>query len=111
LVTKSGSGSTDTATRQGTYYFDAYALTNTSVPVAGTLTASDGPNSSNVPAYLAKTAEVFSYDLDGNLLSDGRWDYTYDAENRITRMQSTSAAATALSAEVKKGHALILAIW
>jgi RHS repeat-associated protein len=102
LVTKSGGGSTDTATRQGTYYFDAYALTNTSVPVAATLTASDGPNSTNFPAYVAKTAEGFTYDLDGNLLSDGRWDYTYDAENRITRMQSTSAAATALSGDARR---------
>jgi YD repeat-containing protein len=95
LVTKSG-GSTDTATRHGKYYFDGYALTNTANPVAATLTASDNmSNSASIPAYLAKTAEAFAYDLDGNLTSDGRWNYTYDAENRLITMETISAAVTA----------------
>ena len=28
----------------------------------------------------------FSYDADGNLTNDGRWAYTWDAENRLTGM-------------------------
>jgi RHS repeat-associated protein len=35
------------------------------------------------------------HDFDGNLTYDGRWNYSWDAENRLTRMQTTHAAATA----------------
>ncbi|MCX6878737.1 MAG: RHS repeat-associated core domain-containing protein [Verrucomicrobia bacterium] len=35
------------------------------------------------------------YDFDGNLTYDGRWNYSWDAENRLTRMQTTADAATA----------------
>ena len=31
--------------------------------------------------------EPFAYDADGNTLSDGRWNYTWDAENRLTKME------------------------
>jgi YD repeat-containing protein len=41
--------------------------------------------------------ESFTYDSDGNLTSDGRWDYTWDAENRLVAMQ-TAAAAVAVGA-------------
>ncbi|MFD0894239.1 RHS repeat protein [Luteolibacter ambystomatis] len=36
-----------------------------------------------------------SYDADGNLTNDGRWNLTWDKENRLARMETTSAAATA----------------
>ncbi len=35
------------------------------------------------------------HDFDGNLTFDGRWNYSWDAENRNTRMETTVAAATA----------------
>jgi RHS repeat-associated protein len=38
-------------------------------------------NSGNV--FMPKTPEQFSYDADGNLTNDGRWAYTWDAENRL----------------------------
>jgi hypothetical protein len=41
--------------------------------------------------YVAKTPEVYSYDLDGNLTQDGRWNYTWDAENRLVRMIAVTA--------------------
>jgi hypothetical protein len=31
-------------------------------------------------------SETFTYDLDGNLTSDARWTYTWDAENRLASM-------------------------
>jgi YD repeat-containing protein len=37
--------------------------------------------------FLAKDPEVFVYDDDGNLLSDGRWEYTWDAENRLVEIE------------------------
>ena len=33
--------------------------------------------------FVAKTPETFTYDNDGNLLSDGRFNYTWDCENRL----------------------------
>ena len=33
--------------------------------------------------FVAETPEVFTYDDDGNLLSDGRFEYTWDGENRL----------------------------
>ena len=38
--------------------------------------------------FVARTPEVFSYDLDGNMTSDGRWNYTWDAENRLIKVES-----------------------
>ena len=49
-------------------------------------------------AWLPPLVQVFAYDVDGNLTSDGLWDYTWDAENRLIRMQTTGVAATVASA-------------
>ncbi|MDI1335898.1 MAG: hypothetical protein PSU94_06905, partial [Lacunisphaera sp.] len=84
-------GSNTGVSRHGEYFFKGHALTNTSNAVATILTISDGTNSSNLYAFLALTPEPFTYDLDGNLTSDGRWDYTYDAENRLVSMQTHTA--------------------
>jgi len=32
---------------------------------------------------LPKSPESFTYDDDGNLLSDGRWIYSWDGQNRL----------------------------
>ena len=36
-----------------------------------------------------KAVESFTYDLDGNMLTDGKWTYTWDGENRL--LTATSA--------------------
>jgi RHS repeat-associated protein len=46
------------------------------------------PNSLN--QYSAALGEALNYDLDGNLASDGVWDYSWDAENRLSSMQTQS---------------------
>jgi RHS repeat-associated protein len=38
--------------------------------------------------FIAKTPEFFTYDADGDLTSDGRWTYTWDAENRLIGMET-----------------------
>jgi RHS repeat-associated protein len=45
--------------------------------------------------FLAKTPESFTYDLDGNLTGDGQWTYIWDAENRLTTMETQASAVTA----------------
>jgi RHS repeat-associated protein len=53
----------------------------TSKAVSGTTTNTVIGN-----VYVPKTAEVFTYDFDGNLSTDGRWTYSWDAENRLLQM-------------------------
>ena len=38
--------------------------------------------------YVPKTPEVFMHDVDGNLTQDGRSNYTWNAENRLMRVES-----------------------
>ena len=44
---------------------------------------------------IPKTPETYSHDADGSLLSDGRWIYTWDGENRLFAMESTSSLPAA----------------
>jgi RHS repeat-associated protein len=52
-----------------------------SVSTIASLGGSGVTNTGNM--YVAKTPEVYTYDLDGNTLTDGRWSNTWDAENRL----------------------------
>jgi hypothetical protein len=45
--------------------------------------------------FLPKTPEGFTHDADGNLTFDGRWIYTWNAENRLIQMESYSSAPQA----------------
>ena len=38
-------------------------------------------------AYAPPQSETLTYDLDGNLLSDGRWQYTWNGENRLIKAE------------------------
>ena len=49
----------------------------------------------NRTAYVAAGAQSFAYFADGNLKSDGVWTYTWDAENRLIRMDAESGAVGA----------------
>ncbi len=44
--------------------------------------------------FLPQTPENYTYDVDGNLLSDGRWIYTWDGENRLIVMETPTALVT-----------------
>jgi RHS repeat-associated protein len=41
--------------------------------------------------FVAQTPETLIYDGDGNLVRDGRWMYSWDAENRLVRVMSYGA--------------------
>jgi RHS repeat-associated protein len=74
-----------TAYRNQEYYRQQLAANNsasalwTNIIVAGGLSVTGN-------VYVAREPESFRYDADGNLTNDGRWSYTWDAENRLTRM-------------------------
>jgi RHS repeat-associated protein len=42
--------------------------------------------------FIPPAAENYTYDFDGNLLSDGRWTYAWDAENQLIAMQTLPGA-------------------
>ena len=69
------------------------AVPNTTGPQWPMVTVS-APGQASVTGhvYVAQTPENYSYDYDGNLLSDGRRNYTWDAENRLISMTSLSGA-------------------
>ena len=51
--------------------------------------------------FVAKSPEAFTYDDDGNLLSDGRFVYTWDGENRLASIETSDAAASAGAPRVR----------
>ena len=42
--------------------------------------------------FVPPAQQAFTYDADGNLTSDGVWNYVYDGENRLVQMNSTLLA-------------------
>jgi RHS repeat-associated protein len=83
--------------RKGEYYRAELTLGNAAAPVYPSITnlavLANGTNaditSTNTGSlFLPKTPEVFTYDADGNLTSDGRWTNRWDAENRLIEMES-----------------------
>jgi RHS repeat-associated protein len=78
--------------RRGEYFQEPISVSNGSVPVwqsVSVTTGGGGSASGNV--WTPKTPENYGYDLDGNTTSDGRWTYTWDAENRLVRLVANTA--------------------
>ncbi len=48
-------------------------------------------------AFVPKTQELFYHDADGNLANDGRWTYTWDAENRLVKMTPNTGVGPQIS--------------
>ncbi len=89
------------ASRKGTYFRAELPVNNANGPVWAQLTnlallpggsSADVLSSAAGNLFVPKTPEQFTYDPDGNLLTDGRWTYTWDAENRLIDMTSLSGA-------------------
>ncbi len=75
------------AYRKGEYFRKEVSAANSSAPVWQSITvAATGQTNVTGSTFVRKTPEAFGYDLDGNLTNDGRWAYTWDAENRLVRM-------------------------
>jgi RHS repeat-associated protein len=89
--------------RRGDYFYKELAVDNTLAPAYPQVKAvgvragvggagEDAVTQLDGHIYLPKNVEVYTYDADGNLTSDGRWTYTWDAENRLSSMQAIAAA-------------------
>lgn len=93
------------AYRRGEYLQKDVYFNNTNTPLYATATVSATYNGSstttNGSILLAATPETITYDLDGNLKSDGIWTYTWDAENRLIGMTNTVSGGGLPNAEKK----------
>ncbi len=82
------------AYEKGEYYWKEVSAGNGSAPqyvAVSVVAAQGGINVTNAGSIFAPAAtENYSHDNDGNLLSDGRWTYTWDAENRLVSMVANS---------------------
>ena len=84
------------AWRKGAYFVGGDSFDNTSSNVFAELATTavrstaevDEEESSTGNKFLPKTPEAFTYDDDGNMTSDGRFIYTWDAENRLTGVET-----------------------
>ncbi len=89
-------------TRTDRDFYREIAAANTGSAVNTTLaivaTLGDDTVTQNRPAFLPQTPEAFAHDDDGNLTQDGRWDYTWDAENRLIAMETRAVIAAAFPA-------------
>jgi RHS repeat-associated protein len=81
------------AYRKGEYFREQLSVNNSSAAQWTNITvAAPGQGSVSGHVYVPKTPEAYACDADGNLLSDGRWNYTWDGENRLVGMASLSGA-------------------
>ena len=73
--------------RRGEYFQESVDAGNSATAVwqSVSVTTSGGGSGSGA-VFVPKTPEVFTHDLDGNTLADGRWTYTWDAENRLVTL-------------------------
>jgi len=91
LATKPVYGNGQMASRKGEYFRRELSVNNAGGPVwLGVTVTSPGEPTVTGNLLVPRTPEVFTHDLDGNLTADGRWTYTWDAENRLLRVQSRS---------------------
>ena len=66
-----------------------------SLSITATAPGATTPTTTRTGAlYIPPAGEAFTYDADGNLSSDWRWNYVWDRKNQLTSM-TTSAAAIA----------------
>jgi RHS repeat-associated protein len=99
-------------TRQGEFFHKALAVNNQSsaaYPEIRTVGAKNnaGPGGEDAATdvtgheFVPQTPEDFDYDDDGNLTKDGRWKYTWDAENRLAAMTTIGSLLTPTSTRLQ----------
>jgi YD repeat-containing protein len=77
--------------RRGEYFQELISVNNGSAPVWQSVSVStSGGGSTHGNVHVPRTPQVYQYDLDGNLTSDGRWSYVWDAENRLIRLVAST---------------------
>lgn len=89
-------------TRKADYFYKELAVSNTAAPVYSQINVVGAKNNYGAGGedaiaqqggrvYAPQSVEAYAYDADGNLTNDGRWTYTWDAENRLTSLQAIAS--------------------
>ena len=86
LATNSVQVNGQTAWQKWEYFHGTVGANNAASPAWLTATVASGGATNTGNLFIPQTPEQFSYDADGNLTNDGRWAYTWDAENRLIGM-------------------------
>ena len=104
-----------TAYRKGEYFRKQLSVNNGPAPVWESITVhASGQTDVTGHEFVPKTPEQFGYDNDGNLLSDGRWNYTWDAENRLVKLAARTSAGPQVSLQFEydwKGRRIRKQVW
>ncbi|NLH72829.1 MAG: RHS repeat protein, partial [Verrucomicrobia bacterium] len=71
--------------RRGEYFHHALNVPNSTAqyPTVTVVSQYGGGQTETGKVYVPPATESFTHDADGNLTSDGRWTYSWDAENRL----------------------------
>ena len=88
--------------RKGDYFYKELSVDNSAAPVNAAVNVVGARNNFGAggedavtemggSVFVPQAMEVFTYDDDGNLTSDGRWNYTWDGENRLISMEAIAA--------------------
>ena len=86
LATNAVTVNGQTAWHKGEYFWSTVISNNTTAAQWEGIKVASGGATNTGYLYAPKTPEIFKYEADGNLTNDGRWAYTWDAENRLIGM-------------------------
>lgn len=92
------------ASRQERSFYKELTQDNSTTPRWLAATIADGNQTINGSLLLPKAATIPSYDDDGNLTNDGQWIYSWDAENRLLKVERTPAAITGGAPYIREEH-------
>ena len=84
-----------TATRQGDFFRHELAPDNAAGPVWQPVAIASGSDTSSGNLLIPPAQTSLAYDPDGNLENDGIHQFSWDAENRLTGVETTPAATAA----------------
>jgi RHS repeat-associated protein len=90
--------------RKGEYFRAQLVITNASGPIATPVTVNANSGATNTTTtgqvLTPPVNQNFEYDLDGNLINDLVWSYTWDGENRLLAMEALATVADSARAKV-----------
>lgn len=104
VAVKSTGGTYQTAGREAGFWSHEVTPANTNGPVKETVDViaadagagsggADLVSTDTTTTTVAEDLQTYFYDADGNVTNDGLWVYTWDAENRLIAMETTTTAA------------------
>ncbi len=106
---------TESTQRLDEYFYKALAIDNSTAPQYPGVSVlavrnNVGSNGEDLQSqttgnlFLAKTPEVFTHDAEGNLTADGRWNNTWDGENRLICQETIATVPAAAKRKIENSY-------